>query len=58
MMKYFHIVFFIICFLYFIFSLIAHINQEIKLLSLLVAILLLLNPTINLYKIFYQKDEN
>lgn len=58
MMKYFHIVFFIICFLYFIFSLIAYINQEFKLLSLLVAILLLLNPTINLYKIFYQKDEN
>ncbi|CCG53396.1 Hypothetical protein KQS_07190 [Flavobacterium indicum GPTSA100-9 = DSM 17447] len=57
-MKYFHIVFFIICFQYFIFSLIAYINQEIKLLSLLVAILLLLNPTINLYKIFYQKDEN
>lgn len=57
-MKYFHIVFFIICFLYFIFSLIAYINQEIKLLTLLVAILLLLNPTINLYKIFYQKDEN
>lgn len=57
-MKYFHSVFFIICFLYFIFSVIAYINEEIKLLTLLVSILLLINPTINIYKIFYQKDEN